>query len=1692
MNAPLCRLLHAAVRTRVLIGFALGLTIGLRSASAQLYSQNFDSGTATNWTVASGTWQVSTGTDKTYNSTSLGAGPDISYYNGASWTTGYTYSADVRLYGSGSANETGVVYYYQDLNNYYEVELNPVVDAVTHTGSVRLLEHINSAAGTAVATGSFASTGGGSWHTVSVALSGTTTTIKIDGVTVITRTQTGLTGGGKIGVVDRWAGGWYNNVVVTDSQAPTVSITAPTNNSTMSATTTVTASASDNTGVAGVQFKLDGVNLGAEVTTSPYNLSWNTTTASNAQHVLTAVARDAAGNTTTSSGVTVTVNNATLPSPWQTQDIGTVGAAGSASYSSGTYTVAGAGAGIWWAADEFRFVYQAITGDCSITTRVVSVQNTGGAGGWEHGGIMVRESLNANAAFSGLYETATHGILFESRTATGATAGSVANDTSEPWPYWLKLVRSGNTFTASRSSDGVNWTVLGSQSITMASTVYVGLAVTSQVDATPGTAVFDNLTAVAGDFTPPTVSVTAPADNAQVTGTVAVTASASDNVGVVGVQFKLDGVNLGAEDTSSPYSINWDTTTASNAQHVLTAVARDAAGQTTTSGGIFVTVNNGSMLPSPWATQDIGSVGAAGSASYSSGTYTVAGAGAGIWWAADEFRFVYQAITGDCSIITRVVSVQNTGGAGGWEHGGIMVRESLNPNAAFSGLYETATHGILFESRTSTGATAGSVANDTTEPWPYWLKLVRSGNLFTASRSSDGVNWTDLGSQSITMASTVYIGLAVTSQVDATPGTAVFDNVSVSTASSDTTAPTVSITAPTNSANVSGSISVTASASDNIGVAGVQFELDGASLAAEVNTSPYSVTWDTTTTSNGTHTLSAVARDAAGNTATSSPVSVTVNNSGSGGPPPTPGAYFENFDSGSAVNWTVVSGSWAVNSGSYGNSTSGSHTAIYSGTTWSTDYTLRASLRSGGTGSSAKAGLLYSYVDASHYYKLLLAADGSAQLISNTGSGETVVSSAAANSYVGYYSGSGNNPWVEVELVRSGTTTTVRANGSRLFNAVTQTVIDGKIGVTDSGNTSSYDNISVTPIPTVAYSEDLSDNSAQNWSSVSGTWAVAGNTYNLSSNGTHDYTLYGASGATWLTNYTYSVSVFSSLTGSTNKRGVIYNYVDANNYYEVLLNGAGTAEIKKVVGGVTTSQGSGVAYVGGGATRWVEIAILRNGANTTVNVNGRRVFTDISQGDLTTAGKIGLSASNDNAAKFDDIVVTNGLDPYKKTFPKIFGCYISGGSQPWYDSTYQQILAKHDFVLLGLYASWHGGGTAIHTNLQAVKSLNPNLVIAQYTDVMEEGVPPDSSAIPAIDAKLDDEVGPTVTGGTLTPNNWWALNTQAQQTHEGSDTQTATKMTNITYFVKPDAGGYRFPQWFSQWTKTNLFDLAPEFDILYEDNCLKTEPKDGVGTTGYPDWNRDGTTDSWTNVEGDLGNLNYRRGIASYIMKWGQLKPSYPLMGNVGGQWGLGGNPLGTGEYQYLFNAALEEAATGMGYSEESWAGWYTMMAGYRNLMDQTRWPHLVAFMARTTSTGSYVQAPTAGPAFPGGYAFARYSIASALLEDGYICTIGANYAIQQSYDWFDEFDLYLGHAAEPPVRTPLANGAFMRHFQNGLVIVNPRQNADLSNRTGSVTIDLTGQGYKHFAGTQDSTTNNGQAVTTIQVAAGDGIVLIK
>lgn len=100
-----------------------------------------------------------------------------------------------------------------------------------------------------------------------------------------------------------------------------------------------------------------------------------------------------------------------------------------------------------------------------------------------------------------------------------------------------------------------------------------------------------------GDTTLPNVAITAPASGATVSGTISLNSNASDNVGVVGVQFLVDGANFGAEDLSAPYSISLNTASLANGTHTISARARDAAGNVRTSAAVSINVSN--SIPNP-------------------------------------------------------------------------------------------------------------------------------------------------------------------------------------------------------------------------------------------------------------------------------------------------------------------------------------------------------------------------------------------------------------------------------------------------------------------------------------------------------------------------------------------------------------------------------------------------------------------------------------------------------------------------------------------------------------------------------------------------------------------------------------------------------------------------------------------------------------------------------------------------------------------------------------------------------------------------------------------------------------------------------------------------------------------------------------------------------------------------------------
>jgi len=468
------------------------------------------------------------------------------------------------------------------------------------------------------------------------------------------------------------------------------------------------------------------------------------------------------GSLTKTATISLTVQSVpTLPSVWSDGDIGAVGVAGSANYASGTFTVAGAGQGTLFASsDGFHYVYQSLSGDGTMVARVVSLQ-----GSAAQAGIMMRETLNPGANHVYLFDYSSS-IYMTERTSTGASS-SYQSLGSGALPYWIKLARSGNVFTMYSSADGMNWLPLGtSQTVSMAQNVYVGLAVSSRTTSSLATATFDS------------VSVSSAAAPAPVITAVSAT------TGSIGSQVVISGSGFGALQGGSAVLLNGGAVTVNTWSGTSISVTIPAGA---TSGSLLASIapsmNDSNAirftvtaqpLPVSWLDQDVGVVGLAGSAGYANGTFTVAGAGQGTLFAsADGFHFAYQTLTGDGTMVARVVSLQ-----GSSAQAGIMMRETLNPGANHVYLFDYSAT-VYMSERTSTGASSSyqSLGNGTL---PYWIKLARSGNVFTMYSSADGANWLQLGaSQTVSMAPNVYVGLAVSSRTTSSLATATFDNVSI-------------------------------------------------------------------------------------------------------------------------------------------------------------------------------------------------------------------------------------------------------------------------------------------------------------------------------------------------------------------------------------------------------------------------------------------------------------------------------------------------------------------------------------------------------------------------------------------------------------------------------------------------------------------------------------------------------------------------------------------------------------------------------------------------------------------------------------------------------------------------------------------------------------------------------------------------
>jgi hypothetical protein len=200
---------------------------------------------------------------------------------------------------------------------------------------------------------------------------------------------------------------------------------------------------------------------------------------------------------------------ATVYSPWSEKDIGS--ATGSATPTKNIFMVSGSGADIYGTADAFHFVYRTLNGNGQLIMAPQTITNTNA---WAKAGLMIRENLNANSKNMLVAITPGNGVTSQYRNATGgSTAFKAGNAATEKAPYYLKIVRSGNNITTYKSANGTSWTTIETQTISMATSVYIGMAVCSHAGATQCSSNFQMLT--------PAVIVTQPVSTTACIGSYA-------------------------------------------------------------------------------------------------------------------------------------------------------------------------------------------------------------------------------------------------------------------------------------------------------------------------------------------------------------------------------------------------------------------------------------------------------------------------------------------------------------------------------------------------------------------------------------------------------------------------------------------------------------------------------------------------------------------------------------------------------------------------------------------------------------------------------------------------------------------------------------------------------------------------------------------------------------------------------------------------------------------------------------------------------------------------------------------------------------------------------------------------------------------------------------------------------------------
>jgi len=386
--------------------------------------------------------------------------------------------------------------------------------------------------------------------------------------------------------------------------------------------------------------------------------------------------------------------------------------------------------------------------------------------------------------------------------------------------------------------------------------------------------------------------------------------------------------------------------------------------------------------------------------------------------------------------------------------------------------------------------------------------------------------------------------------------------------------------------------------------------------------------------------------------------------------------------------------------------------------------------------------------------------------------------------------------------------------------------------------------------------------------------------------------------------------------------------------------------------------------------------------------------------------------------------------PAALQFPRLMGMNI--GAKTYDKPEYQAALAAYDVVILDFPPDWRKGrgGDPIREVLKRLKTLNPGLLIGQYSTISDGPL------------WSEDRVR------KLEETNWWLRDARGERARWTSEYKTYD--VNITDWAKPDDRGRRYAEWLVERDFGLLHRGRPEFDIWFMDNAT-ARPQ-----VKQADWDGDGRDDSHTDPRIAAA---FRAGHARSWRRIRQIDPKAMIVANT--------DDVSSREFSGQLDGAFLEGLFGKSWSLGTWAGWQQVMDRYHAAVRHVRSAKLVGFGVVGRDDD---------------HRLLRFTLCSCLMDDGCFAYSSA----QQQYSsapWFDEFEAKLGRALDPPQLRPVHGPVFQRRFERGVALVNP---------SGEAVNVPVASGLRLLKGRQAPQVNTGESVRTLRLPAHDGRVLVQ